>query len=724
MSENEQNIDPEVLIGFIDESLEILADLNSLFVELEKNPSDLAIIEAIFRPVHTVKGNATFFGCLRIKALAHEMETLLDLIRNGSLQISSPMIDALLRGGDELNLMLVRVRDGLPEVDDDAEVAAILAAIEDQSSRAGDDNAEVLAEIHAQMKEIEQGLEPDQDTLKALIASMIERVESIVPDSRAEGAGYNSAEPRLVGKIREILDVELDECLPDSQSQAVLGALQELLELEKGSEAESAIQGLLDDYETFTNSVGFDEILSDTILEKLDAVTEEGAWTSVEQADGEESSESAEEAELTAAPEDVPGPGSGTARDSAPEARSDHENTKTMRVAEANIDTFLEFVGELIVVGDMFTHLQTKIMESGIDGKAHIVRDFRRANETFGLLSTNLQRSIMAIRKVPVRALLHKAPRLARDIASAEGKQIEVELIGEDIEVDKSLIDILDGPLTHMVRNAADHGVEAPDVREAAGKSPQGKISVSVEVVDKDVVLKIADDGGGLDYEAIARKAEEMGLIKPGRSLNSEAIVNFIFSSGVSTAQEISDISGRGVGMDVVKRQIQIAGGRIDVTSEAGVGTEFSIQIPSSVTTQIMLGYLVRAGGRCYALPMERVYETARVDRDEIKTVVGTGRCIVRRGEILPVVSLGDVLGHDELETEEFEQVTLVTVASGDQRNAVEVDEVVGVQQIVLREIEGLESESEVIAGGALMGDGSVALIVDVEQAFLETEHV
>jgi two-component system chemotaxis sensor kinase CheA len=405
----------------------------------------------------------------------------------------------------------------------------------------------------------------------------------------------------------------------------------------------------------------------------------------------------------------------------APVEKGVHTDThKTMRVAESHIDTFLAYVGELLVVGDMFGHLQNRLAGQELD--RDIVMAFRRANETFGALSNSLQRSIMSIRKVSVHSLMQKVPRMVRDIATQSGKDIQVVCEGEDIEVDKSHIDMLDAPLTHMVRNAADHGIEMPDMRRQAGKSSTGLLRVAVSETATSFILSVADDGAGLNYDAIRVKAEAMGLIKQGQALRQEDLVNFIFVSGVSTAKQVTDVSGRGVGMDVVKRMIDDAGGAISIHSERGQGSTFEVTLPKSVTTQIMRGFLVEACNQTYIFSMDKIHETARIDASEINHVADKGRCVVRHGNVLPLVSLRDVLGLPKEDARDQEIV--VTVDLRRARFALGVDSVLGVQQVVVRPMEGLTSGSDSIVGGALMGDGSVALIVDLEKLYTEYEGV
>jgi two-component system chemotaxis sensor kinase CheA len=331
-------------------------------------------------------------------------------------------------------------------------------------------------------------------------------------------------------------------------------------------------------------------------------------------------------------------------------------------------------------------------------------------------LSDALQKSIMSIRLVAVGNILQRVPRLVRDVAASSGKEIEVQVVGEKIEVDKSLVDLLEAPLTHMVRNAADHGIEPPSERVARGKSKAGHIKVSVIEMPNSLSLVIEDDGAGLDLEKIQRKAVELGIVAEGQRLTQDDIVNFLFQSGVSTASEVTDISGRGVGMDVVKRMVEEAGGTIHVSTRAGQGSRFEVAVPKTVTTQIVSGFLVESGHQRFVFPMTKVLETTRLDNGNILTVASQGRCFKHHDRVIPLVSMDRLLELKRRDRPEKDFELVVTLAARQGNFGVAVDQVVGVQQVVLRHIRGLVCNSESIAGGALMGDGTVALIIDVDR--------
>jgi two-component system chemotaxis sensor kinase CheA len=329
----------------------------------------------------------------------------------------------------------------------------------------------------------------------------------------------------------------------------------------------------------------------------------------------------------------------------------------------------------------------------------------------FTVLSGELQRNIMEVRRVAVRPLLQKAPRLVRDIATAQGKDIAVELEGERVEVDKSRLDLLDAPLTHLVRNCADHGIEAPADRRAAGKPERGRIAITAGNEDGWFVLTIADDGRGLDLAAIRRKAEALGLVQAGAALTEQAAVDLIFAAGLSTARTVSDVSGRGVGMDVVRTNLAEAGGDIAVSTRPGHGTTFRLRVPSVVTTQIVRAYLVREGDGIYALPLDRVRETFAVGDGTDAGVV------LRHGTALPTTPLHRLLGL-AAPAATADRRTLISIAHRGRLVALSVAATLGVRQVVIRPITGIHATdlTRRYQGAALLGDGRLALVLDLDR--------
>ena len=705
MSDDGPNLsaDPELLAGFFDETRDQLSTISDQIVSLESHPDSMPTIESIFRAAHSIKGNAAFFGFLRAKGLAHRLENLLDALRKGKLRADRAVVTTLLEGFDRLSAIFERVRSGGLEVADQADYDAMLERIGVQEGRIAGSSREVdWEQVRKDMDLAEASFALLPDDVRAAVQSLLRHLRTLDPGAATEAAKVHAVTSGPLAELEALLGPVFEGLLDPAKTTRV----KELLDIVAAAASCDVSKGLaaemLDGYNTFVEAMGFDPMLREFLRERLAKVPGINGFASL----------------LPPPPAvevhaEEPGTTAIKAEDSAKAATP---SAKTMRVSESKIDTFLHYVGELLVVGDMFDHLQGRAMSiaDGSRPQSHrLARDLRRANETFGELSNKLQQAIMGIRKVPIKPLLQKVPRIVRDAAQAKEKECAVRLEGEDVEIDKSLVDLLDAPLTHMSRNAADHGVEKPDDRERAGKSRTGTIIVRAVETSSSIVLTIEDDGGGMNLERIRQKAEQLGIVQPGAVMTEQDIMTCIFAPGLSTAEVVTDISGRGVGMDVVKRAIEDAGGSIQIWTEKGVGTRFTISLPKRVTTQILPGYLIRLRGQLFVVPLDRVRETFRITGQEITSIAGRGECLMRHGDVLPLLGLSDALGLESREPSS--RRTVVTLDASRRRVAVEVDQVVGVQKVVIRDIVGLPTTNALLAGGALMGDGGVALILNVD---------
>jgi two-component system chemotaxis sensor kinase CheA len=699
-------IDQELLTGFIDEAQEGLASLDNLFIKLETDPCSIDTINAIFRPIHTVKGNSAFFGLLKLKRLAHEMESLLMPAKEGKLLLNESIISVLLTGTDKLKEILSRARKGEPEITDDAAFEELIGKI--IASRDAKKDLLVLWD------ELFDKFEKFKADFANLDASYVKQLEAAVdiaqklkkgqlpPDSQTKPAAMpmpdNTPEP--LRRLKSLLEKPGEDGLNESESREVPALLDAVKYLTKHKESNVLIEEAIGEYKRIEQTgAGGETLIMELLCEKIKKLSELEGWGQTEKA---------ERKPQTAAPSAVPTPQPTATTPSC----AAQEPAKTMRVAEKTIDNFLSYVGELIVVGKMYDYLQKNIAEKG--SILHFVRDFRNVNETFETLSENLQKSIMEIRKVPVRTILQKAPRMVHDIAAASGKEIKVVLAGEGIEIDKRLVEILDGPLTHMVRNAADHGVETTAERLAAGKERAGTIRICVSDTKDDVTLTISDDGKGIDLEAIKSKGIKLGIIKPDQKLTQEQLIDLIFVSGVSTAQKVTEVSGRGVGMDVVRRNIDSANGKIIINTQQGKGTEFIIRLPKTVSTQIIDGFLVKVGKNSYVIPMDKVQEVFRPQSGDISTVKETNECVLRHNELLPVIRLSQVFG--ETDTGGDEEKIMVSTNILKRKMALCVDSALGVQKVVLKEFGKLDLTSEFYTAAAVMGNGDIAMVLDVDR--------
>lgn len=704
MSAGEDEIDPEILMVFVEEALESIEGLDAQFVTLEQHPGDGESLAAIFRVMHTVKGNSAFFGLMKVKKLAHHMEDLMALMREGRVDVTPAAIQTLLRGLDELRSMLHAVQNGEGELSRSSQAVQdeLLSKLRDLCE-AVEGGGHTLAGVLSQIDRILAG--------PADIQQMRERLKLVrtdVAELYAREAGTSKAPPNAAGSATvptEAPEVELarllaqpfEEQMSAPDAERVRELLVALQAAGHGGDA-TVWQRLLAEYDAAVPDLGLGHFLVEGIQLSL---------------------RDARRAPLADGPERTPPvPGSAPDQGKPMGAGGGKRDTpaRTMRVEENKIDQFLDYVGELIIVREMFANVGKLLRENS--EVSRLSADYQRALEAFTLLSHSLQGSIMEVRKVPVKAALQKVPRLARDLSAARGKEVKVVLSGDGVPIDKSLLEALEGPLTHMVRNAVDHGIEAPEERERAGKPRTGTLRVEAFEEPDYVRIEIADDGGGIHVDRLKAKAIESGILTASQAdrMSDTDARNLLFAPGLSTAKEVTDISGRGVGMDVVRRNVTDLGGEIRIDSELGVGTTFNLLLPKAVTVQILDGFLVRVCNHRFVLPLTTIKESFRPDRDQIVQVAERGEFISRRGQVFPLVRFGELLRIDSERACASDRIVVSVDLGTDMAAGLLVDEVLGVQQVVLREVNGIEDQETPFAGGAVLGDGRVAMVVDVDR--------
>jgi two-component system chemotaxis sensor kinase CheA len=406
-----------------------------------------------------------------------------------------------------------------------------------------------------------------------------------------------------------------------------------------------------------------------------------------------------------AAPPSPPSPeASGNGKEARAAAKQ--PSSVTIRVELDKIDRVVNMVGELVIAQAMLHQVIDELPESTSARISNILSDLVRHTR-------GLKDSVMAIRAQPVSSVFQRMPRLVRELSAKTGKKVQIEMFGETTEVDKTIIERLSDPLTHIIRNSIDHGIEPPNERAAKGKHEEGTIRMSAEQRGGRIVIEISDDGGGINCERVLKKAKEKGLVDPNAALTDDEICNLIFLPGFSTAETVSDISGRGVGMDVVRRNIQDLGGRTSIKSEFGRGTTIQLALP--LTLAVMDGLVVAVAKQTYVLPIPNIVECLRPGDDEIHRVIGAAGALNLRGDIVPLIYLADVLGVDQATQERTNGVVIITEASDGTRMGLIVDDLIGNQQVVIKSIEENCGNVQGIAGATILGDGHVAFILDIE---------
>jgi len=647
-----EEIDHEILVEFMKETIEELDALDAQFIALEKNPQDSDVLNAIFRTMHSIKGSSAFFNLDHIRNFSHKLENLLDELRKGARQVTREIIDMLLKGKDILEDMLNRLAAGDMSVDFRDNEKALLGRLD-----------QVLAtrEEKGETKPHQVFLEIDKLRLALAQEGLLERASVAA----------------LLGAIERLRAAALGDERPAAEEQPP--PLGKML-VERGAvSADDVVEAL-----SKQKKIG--EIL-----------VEEGKVTP-------ENIDQAIEAQRKQAQE--------ISEAKKPKALAGIK--KSMRIEEEKIDNFMDVVGELIINAEVFNYLQKKL-ESGHDSDKLLI-EFKNATVDFSELIFNLQKGLAEVRKVSIKGIFQKLPRMVRDLAEGIGKKVDISISGEELLIDKSLFEQIESPLNHIIRNAVDHGVEKPEARLAAGKDPVGKVEVIAEEATGDFIIRIRDDGGGMDAEKLKAKAIEKGVITAAvaETMSDKEAYKLIFAPGFSTAERVTDVSGRGVGMDVVMTALKESKGKVDITTELGKGTELIITVPMSTTLITISGLVVAVGKESFIVPMEWVRESIRPSRGQVSSVKKRGEIIQIREQIYPLFRLYEIFGIDPAFREPQDGVVMV-IEKDDQHACLLVDEIIEETQVVLKDLGRMFSSVTGILGGAILGDGNIGLVVNIE---------
>ncbi len=716
--------------AFFEESTEHLDAMEHLLVDLNIDQPDPEDLNAIFRAAHSIKGSAGTFGFTDLSETTHILENLLDRIRKGELIIRPDMVDAFLQAGDLLRLML-EAHQGRGEVP-----------------------PEQVSEMCQQLRTLSVGLSaaepaPGSEAAAPEAAPSVARAFRIefMPTGRAiNDGGLNNLLEELAAL--GTLDVENRPdatSAPDAMWRVRLSTTQEqsaftdqidfiadngawrVEELPPDDTQEDPAFGLFSDapgtpatpeeesgYGFFT-PLPTPEATAKAATKSADTpATEEGDGFGFfaplpQTAQAEPKPESVPQPKVAAVapapariestpePSTPPSPAASTQR--APVAAS---GDSSIRVGIEKVDQLINLVGELVITQAMLlqtaVQMQENAPESLMLGLTQLERNTR-----------DLQESVMSIRMLPISFVFSRFPRVVRDLSGKLGKQVELKTTGETTELDKSLIERIADPLTHLIRNSLDHGIELPAVREAAGKNPVGTITLKAYHQGGNIVIEVGDDGAGINRQKILAKARERGMQVSDQMADSE-VFGLIFDAGFSTAEVVTDVSGRGVGMDVVRRNIQAMGGRVEIESMLGIGTRMTVRLP--LTLAILDGMSVAVGDQIYILPLAAVVESLQPKPGDIKTMANEGRVIQVRGDYLPLVVLHEVFGLESATTD-FTQGVMVILDADGCKAALFVDELVGQHQVVIKSLEANYRRVPGISGATIMGDGHVAMILD-----------
>jgi two-component system, chemotaxis family, sensor kinase CheA len=689
---------------FFEEAGENLDRMEQQLLEIDIEAADDEELNSIFRCAHSVKGGAATFGFNDVAELTHQMETLLDKLRRHELQPTSAMVDVLLQSGDALKAQLARHQEGGagPEIDTTELLFSIRAMVAGEAPPPKVAAAPVAAPAPAPVPAAAPNVDPGKHA-RALEL----RVGPLSDISLADN---------LVDLFKEIVDLGTIEPLDGGKSSDGMRRFKiitnssdaDLMDLFTFHVAREQVALL-----PMTTGFGFHEGAPGAPVETAADKAAEVGYGFFDDAPGAPGSVvgtvpevSATEVHPVAAPAVAVKPVARAEKAAAtPEAA-------TLRVSVEKVDQLINLVGELVITQAMLAqnskNIDTGLYQQLVAGLADLDRNTR-----------DLQESVMSIRMIPMSMVFSRFPRMLRDLAAKLGKKVDFVTQGEATELDKGLVEKITDPLTHLVRNSCDHGIEMPADRLAKGKPENGTITLSASHQGGSIVIEVKDDGRGLSREKLIKKAREKGIDAPDSMSDKEAW-DLIFAPGFSTAEVVTDVSGRGVGMDVVKKNIMSLGGTVDIDSAEGYGMRVSVRLP--LTLAIMDGMSVGVGEECYILPLSSVVESFQVQDGMIKTVGGAGRVVQVRDEYMPVLELEQVFNVPRFDFENVSGIMVVAEAEGG-RVALLVDELLGQQQVVVKNLEANYRKVNDVSGATIMGDGRVALILDVGSLVRRARH-
>jgi two-component system chemotaxis sensor kinase CheA len=684
-----------------EEAYELLSDLESALLELEEAPDDAELIGRIFRALHTIKGSGSMFGFDAIAEFTHEVETVFDMVRNEEMSVTKELIDLTLSSRDLINTMLDDPETGNSA--DKEKAGEIIASLQKLVPNKNEQKEEKISPAPSQNDSRElsgQGerqityrirFRPPADIFTRGIDPVL-LVNELSELGMCKIVALKDTIPLLHDIVPEHCYTYWDIILTTNRNASAIKDT--FIFVEDDSELNIAV---IDD------SIGSDKEsshkkLGDILVERGDLDNEDLRTILKKQ---KRVGQMLVDANLV-----------GTAKVESALAEQQHmqkitekrdtqqkkDSASSIRVESEKLDRLVNLVGELVTVQARLTQTAS----SRNDPELVLVA------EEVERLTEELRDNTMSVRMVPIGSMFTRFKRLIRDLSSEMGKTIEMSTEGADTELDKTVIDKLNDPLVHLIRNSIDHGIETPGEREASGKPHQGMLHLSATHSGANVLIEIVDDGAGLNPEAIRAKAVERGLIEPDAELSEKDIFSLILEPGFSTAETVTNVSGRGVGMDVVKRSIEALRGAIDISSRRGVGTTITLKIP--LTLAIIDGLLVKIGGEVFVIPLSLVEECVELTEEDIEKAHGRQIANVR-GEIVPYINLRDKFSIME-DKPDIEQIVIADM--DDNRVGFVVDDVIGEHQTVIKTLGKFYRDVEGVSGATILGDGTVALILDV----------
>ncbi len=690
---------------FFQECEEQLSEMEAGLLAMDEGNADSETVNAVFRAVHSIKGGAGAFKLTALVQFAHAFETALDFVRSGKLHPTADVMKPMLRAADVLADLVEASRDGR-EVDESS-YAAVAAEIKALTLIDGVEEVEEAFEFQPTV--IDFGL--PEIAPEPIAAALHEYRVSFTPRPELYANANESVlvirELSRLGEVETTCDAsavpDLETIDPNGaylswniklSSEVSIEAVREVFEFVEG-EADISIEA---DNQPQVSDADIAALLAQALASVPGPEAEQAADTP-----------KAEEPAPYVLPQTEPAVVEQASPQSqmseAPKAAAVPSQT-TIRVEFDRVDRLINLVGELVINQAM---LSQRVIEANLAASSSVIIGLEELEQ----LTREIQESVMAIRAQPVKPLFQRMSRIVREVADSTSKQVRLKTEGEATEVDKTVVERLAEPLTHMIRNAVDHGIETPEERIAAGKSPEGNVRLSAAHRSGRIVIEISDDGAGINRPKVRASAIKKGLISPDAQLSDSDIDNLLFLPGFSTAATISSISGRGVGMDVVKRSILALGGRISISSRPGLGSTFSMSLP--LTLAVLDGMAVSVAGQTLVVPLTAIVETLKPKKGEIHGIGADSRVMAIRNTFVPLIDVGTQLGFRDTPADPEHSVAIFVETDGGARNALLVDSIQDQRQVVIKSLEANYGTVAGIAAATILGDGRVALILDVD---------
>ncbi|AOY77296.1 chemotaxis protein CheA [Clostridium formicaceticum] len=669
---------------FMEESKEHLQSMNEILMQLENSPEDINLLNEIFRIAHTLKGMSGTMGFTNISSLTHEMENILDNIRNRKIHVNSEVIDILFECFDELEKYINKIEHSNNEGESTSDILI------KKLQRLMNQEAKTVTVENNEAASVETLEEGKNITIDQYVSNTIEG---------AMNKGFN------VYLIRLSLDKKC--MLKSARAYIIINTLEKLSEIIQST---PSIEDIEDekfdlDFELIIISKYDDRYIHNELsdiseIESIELINLKNKAYSIAAID------QAEAIPLENFHEEQPSVSNFSSDKSEDVSSKKSKTGKTVRVDIDRLDNLMNLVSELIII-------KTRLEDIDDSQKRHGMNE---ATEHLERITTSLHDAVMKVRMVPIERVFNRFPRMVRDLSKELNKEISLIMTGADTEVDRTVIDEIGDPLIHLIRNSIDHGIEDIDTRLKQNKDKKGTVKLVAYPDGNSVVIEVEDDGKGIDTEKVKTKAVEKNIISLQQSqlMEENEIIQLLFAPGFSTADKVSDLSGRGVGLDVVKTKIEALGGTVEIDSIKGIGSKFIIRLP--LTLAIIQALLVITGEEKYAIPLNNIKEITTITANSIRKVQGN-EVVLFRNSTLPILRLSRLLNVPNTK-DESEEYTTVIVKKGDKITGIVVDELIGQQEIVIKSLGKFLSNTKAIAGATILGNGSVALIIDTNSFF------